>query len=430
MIIHQYICILGAGPGGLTTAMDLSQRGIPSVVVEKAQFPRHKADGDAITSNVLRTLYELSPEMYHRLSKRTDIIQPIRGFCFNAPNGKRVSFSLASPTNKKLHIADCYGCRRIDFDQFLLEEAKKSPLIQIIENCALHDYERTKEGGIILYDKSRSVQIHAKLLIIASGSNSRFTRILGGFTHNPKELAIGLRAYYKNVKGLEPGLTQCVLYKSILPGGICINPMADGTASISVIMRSYEISKNKLNPQKILQEALQTQPFLKETFKDAELVGEIAGTSLHLGVKDRKIAGDNYVMIGDAAGLADPISANGIGHAMITGRMAAEKAAECIEKNDFSEKTTGDFSSKVANRLRKSLRAGRLAFRFFGVPHSIILFATNLLTLFSENEAITELMFSPNIGKTLISPSFYWKLFFAKKIGKTKSAIIAAKVQD
>ena len=415
MIIHQTICILGAGPGGLTTAIDLAQRGIASVVVEKTKFPRHKADGDVMTSGVLRTLYELSPEMYHRFSMRTDIIQVIRGFCFNTSSGKKASFSLASPTNKNLKIEHCYGCKRIDFDQFLLEETQKYPLIQVIENCALHDYERTKDGGIILYDKSRSTQIHAKLLIIASGSNSRFTRLLGKFTHEPKELAIGLRAYYKNVQGLTPGFTQCVLYKPMLPGGICINPMADGTASVSVFMRSYEVTKNKLNPQKLLLEAIQTHPFLQKNFKDAELVGEIAGASLHLGVKDRKIAGDNYLMIGDAAGLADPISANGIGHAMITGRMAAIKSAECIAKNDFSEKTTGDFSLKVANRLRISLRAGRLAFKFFRLPPAIILFAVNLLTLFSGREAVTEFIFSSSIAKTLISPSFYWNLLFPKK---------------
>ena len=421
MIIHQDICILGAGPGGLTTAIDLAQKGIPSLVVDKAIFPRHKADGDAMTSNVLRTLFELSPDMYHRLTQRTDIVKSINGFCFSAPNGKSVSFSLASPVNKALEIEDCFGCKRIDFDQFLLDEAKKEPLIQILENCALHDFERTSEGGIILYDKTRSVEIHAKLLIIASGSNSRFTRILGGFSHHPKEMAIGLRAYYKNVKGLQAGRTHCVLYKSILPGGICINPMADGTASISVVMRSYEIKKNKLNPQKELLEAIQKQPFLKRAFKDAELVGEIAGTSLHLGVSDRKIAGNNFIIIGDAAGLADPISANGIGHAMITGRMAASKAAECLQKNDFSEITTGSFSAQVALRLKKSLRIGRLAFLLFGLPPSIILFAANMLASFLKNETLNELMFSTNVTKTLISPKFYWRLIFSKNVPSSYS---------
>lgn len=415
MMIQQTICILGAGPGGLATAIALSQKGIPSLVIEKAIFPRNKADGDALTSNVLRSLYELSPEMYDRLSKSTEIIQPINGIYLHAPNGKKISIVFDSPTNKKLGIGDCFGCKRKDFDQFLFEEAKKIPLIRIIENCALHDYERTNDGGIILYDKTRSVQIHTQLLIIASGSNSRFTRILGNFSHNPKELMIGFRAYYKNVKGLTPNRTQLILYKPVFPGGIYINPMKDGTASVAIAMRSFELTKNKVNLQKILQEALQTHPYLKETFKDAELVGETNGTSLHLGIKDRKIAGDNYLMIGDAAGLADPSNANGIGHAMITGSMAAEKAAECIAKNDFSEKATGDFSSKVGIRLRNSLKLGRIAFLFFELPASIVLFAYNILALLSENEGINELVYSSNIGKTLINPSFYWRLLFNKK---------------
>jgi flavin-dependent dehydrogenase len=117
-------------------------------------------------------------------------------------------------------------------------------------------------------------------------------------------------------------------------------------------------------------------------------------------------------MIGDAAGLADPISANGIGHSMISGRLADQKAMECIAKNDFSAAMTADYSERVHLRLRESLKIGRIAFLFFGLPPSFILKILNIATWFSDNAAIHELMFSTSIWKTLIQPSFYKKLIF------------------
>lgn len=399
-IIRETICVVGAGPGGLTTVLDLAQRGIRSVLVEKSCFPRHKADGDALTSNVLRTLYELSPELYHRLHARADIIKPIKGFYFNAPNGKQIFVPLTSPTNRQLGIEDCCSCKRIDFDNFLWEEAQKNPLIQLIENCVIHDHERTADGGIVLFDKGKEIEIHTKLVIIASGSNSHLTRTLGGFSFVPKEYAIGLRAYYKGVIGMGD-ITQTLLTQEVLPGGICFVPMADGTVSVSMIIRSYEVMKRKANPKKILEEVVRNHPFCKARFQAAELVGEIAGATLHLGVKNRKISGNNYLMIGDAAGLADPINANGIGHAMITGRLAAAKAAACVLKQDFSAQMTHDFSEIVHKRLRNSLRVGRIAFLFFGFPPALIMYASNIVTLFSNHSILNELMNTTSLWKTI-----------------------------
>jgi flavin-dependent dehydrogenase len=400
-IIRQTICIVGAGPGGLMAALDLAQRGIPSVVVEKATFPRHKADGDALTSNVLRTLYELSPDLYHRLKARRDIIRPINGFYFNAPNGKQFHVSLNSEANNRLGIENCFSCKRIDFDYFLWEEAQKHPLIQLVETCSIHDHERTADGGIILYSKDRIRQIHARLVIVASGSNSHLARTLGGLSFVPKEYAVGLRAYYKGVTGMGD-ITQALLTREVIPGGICLVPMADGTVSVSVIIRSHEVIRRKANPKKILEDVVRYHPFCRDRFQAAELVGEVSGASLHLGVRNRKISGDNYLLIGDAAGLADPINANGIGHAMITGRLAAAKAAACIDSQDFSARMTYDFSKLVHDRLHNSLKVGRTGYYlFFWLPPAIVLRAANMATLFSSHTLLNGLMNSGNLWKTV-----------------------------
>ena len=50
------VCVLGAGPGGSTAALHLANKGIPSVLIDKAAFPRDKVCGDALSGKVVREL--------------------------------------------------------------------------------------------------------------------------------------------------------------------------------------------------------------------------------------------------------------------------------------------------------------------------------------------------------------------------------------
>ena len=61
-MIESEVCIIGAGPGGCSTAMFLAKMGIPSLLVDKATFPRDKICGDGLSGWVLSTLNKLDPE--------------------------------------------------------------------------------------------------------------------------------------------------------------------------------------------------------------------------------------------------------------------------------------------------------------------------------------------------------------------------------
>src|SRR4051812_29780720 len=42
------VIIVGAGPGGSATAVALARRGVPALVLDRAQFPRDKVCGDVV----------------------------------------------------------------------------------------------------------------------------------------------------------------------------------------------------------------------------------------------------------------------------------------------------------------------------------------------------------------------------------------------
>ena len=143
--------------------------------------------------------------------------------------------------------------------------------------------------------------------------------------------------------------------KEFLPGYLWIFPLPNGEANVGVGMRSDVISKKKINLKKEMMNIIKPYPALKERFIDAELVDDIKGFGLPLGSKKRKISGDNYILIGDAASLIDPFTGEGIGNAMICGMKAAETIINDSSKNRFSSNALISYDEKVYNRLWKEL---------------------------------------------------------------------------
>ena len=87
-MIKTDICIIGAGPGGAATALKLSHLGIPSVVVDKAVFPRDKVCGDAISGKAVTILRRIDPGIVERFELATAEQSSVWGIRFGAPNGK------------------------------------------------------------------------------------------------------------------------------------------------------------------------------------------------------------------------------------------------------------------------------------------------------------------------------------------------------
>lgn len=402
------ICIVGAGPGGASAAILLAQHGIKTILVDKATFPRHKADGDVLTSNVISSLYRLDPQLVKRLE--TIPVRPLKRYRLHTLNKRTLSVKIHSPHNEKLGIPFCYSCQRIYFDQMMIEEVKRYKAIELIENCNITKVLR-QDNQVILTTKDKNLTITTNLVIVATGANTPLTRSLGGIEFNPDEFTAGLRGYFRGVEGLENGGIEYFISKTLMPGGICVMPLANGYTSVSMLMRCKEIQTQKMNFKAAFWNELQTNPNLKNYFKNATLDGEIHGAAIQLGVKDRILAGDNYLLVGDAAGLTDPISANGIGHALISGMMAAEHALICLQNNDFSANTTASYSQKIHHRLKLSLRTGRMAYALFNYPRLLFLL-TNFLTLLPNADVLNDILYTSKSWKNFFRPSFYRQLFF------------------
>jgi flavin-dependent dehydrogenase len=408
--------IIGAGPGGLYAALTLAKAGIPSLVLDRATFPRKKACGDILTSNVLRAMHDLDPALVDALLAE-DWTLELNSSTFASHQGKAVEVPFNSPSNQKLGLPSCIAARRLDFDDFLFRYASQNPLITIREGFTVTSMIREKdqwrvEGKTVNGTES----LTAPLLLMASGANSPLVnRIVPGHSLRPRHSAVGLRMYFRNVKtGPKSDRSEFYLFdRKYMPGGVYLTPFADDLVNVNLVMR-YDIFRKRGVPLRtLLNDYLQTHPELRERFVDAEPVGTPEGSMLFFGTRKRPLSAEGCLLIGDAAGLTDATNANGIGHAMISGGLAAGVALQALAASRTDAAFLRQYDKAVYQRLHNALLPGKVM-RYLFANRVVSRMSAGILQGSFKRlnaKAIEELVYTKSTARTLLSPGFYVRLF-------------------
>lgn len=341
--INTYdIVIAGAGPAGCTAALALKDGGLNVALLERAQFPRDKVCGDAIPARALKTLQKVDPKLADAfnafseklLTRHTDVVY-----------GKRTL---------RLHWQiPAYTCARIEFDNHLFHMVRQHTPVDIYEGTYIEQVTETGEG-YQLQDKQGNV-FRAKLVIGADGAQSVLAKQLGGYKLDREHHIGSVRAYFKNIGELAEDKTEMYMDKHFQPGYFWIFPIAGGLANVGFGMVSADIASKKVDLKKAFYEFIETVPALKERFTHAEQVGKLEGHSLPLGSRRVVMSGQRFMLCGDAASLIDPITGEGIGNAMLSGRLAALQAIRCFDSGDFSAHAMQRYDNEVWTALGKEL---------------------------------------------------------------------------
>lgn len=409
------VCIVGAGPGGVATALKLSYEGIPCIVLDKSVFPRDKVCGDAISGKVTTLLNRLDPAILQRF-QATGAQVDVWGIRFVAPNGKLLDIPFHPNYVRNEKLAPGYVARRWDFDQFLINELKTRANVQFLEGVAAAHYEQLPHGWRIA-DELRHNIIEADLLIAADGAHSTFSRRHAGIEKDDRHYAAAIRAYYSNVSGFsEDNFIELHFLKPLLPGYFWVFPLPGGHANVGLGIRSDVVKRRRINLSKTLDELLAEYPTLRDRFKDARRVGEMKGYGLPLGSKPRNISGDRYMLVGDAASLVDPLTGEGIGNAFYSGFIAADQAKACLETGNFNAAFMKAYDQRVARVLGSEMI---LSYRLQRIMTNAPL-VNIVANIISGNPAIRYVLSAMyndfNLREQLAKPLFWWKMWLGKKI--------------
>ena len=302
--------IVGAGPAGTTAATLLARSGRDVLLVDKATFPRDKCCGDGLTALALRELERLDFDPTTVESWRT-----VDEVVIRSPSGKERSYRLPEGPGQHGAVA-----RREELDNALVELAVSTGA-RFEQGCALRG-ATAHDGGVDL-EVERLGPVRARHVIGADGMWSPLRKALGLQVEGYRGEWHAFRQYFENVSPRAANELIVWFERDLLPGYAWSFPLADGRANIGFgIQRG---GSQSVGSMKELWPDLLNRPHIRAVLgPDARPESPHKGWPIPARIGRVPLVGPHTLFVGDAAAATDPMTGEGIGQAILTGRLAAE----------------------------------------------------------------------------------------------------------
>jgi geranylgeranyl reductase family protein len=304
------VVVIGAGPAGAAAAIVLARAGRQVTMVDKATFPRDKCCGDGLTTLALRELDDLGLDPASVPNWCT-----VEAAWLRSPSGREVRVPL--PTGQGIYAATT---PRLELDAALVDlaEAAGVELVQGHSVTALH----LDRSGITV-DIDGHEPLHASFVVAADGMWSPTRKMLG--LAEPGYLGEwhAFRQYARNVSG--PAATRLYVWfePDLLPGYAWSFPLPGGRVNIGFgVLRRAGHSGKEMSQ---LWTGLLQRPHIAAALgPDVELEGRHTAWPIPAAVDSAVLSHGRVLFVGDAARATDTMTGEGIGQALLTGRLAAE----------------------------------------------------------------------------------------------------------
>ncbi len=351
MNIHQNYdtIIIGGGPAGSTAATLIAQQGYRVLLLERDAEPTFKI-GESLIPATYWTFKRLG--MLEKL--RASHFPQKFSVQFFTRTGKATNPFYFFDTNPH-ESAVTWQVLRSEFDQMLLDNAIEKG-VEVRRGVSVRKvlFEGDKAVGVVSQNgekgKNNLETIHGTVIIDSTGQRSLIGRQLDLNTIEPNLKKASLFTHYEGGHrdaGIDEGATL-ILHTEDKDSWFWSIPLPYNRTSIGVVgeldylLQNRREPEGKLNAQKIFDEELEKCQPLKQRLEGAKQLLPIQ-TTKDFSYRASRIAGDNWVLIGDAFGFLDPVYSTGLFLALKSGEMAADVIIEALQEKDFSETRLGSF---------------------------------------------------------------------------------------
>jgi geranylgeranyl reductase family protein len=332
------VAVIGAGPAGSTAALALAQAGHTVILLDKAALPRYKTCG----GGVLARAFKLLPPTAESVVERTFSSIALNFF------GADMNFVATRPQPL------VYMTMRADLD-CLLARAAQATGVQLVESCPVKRVEVQPDAVEIFCERENDVRenYRARFVIAADGVHSATARAAG----------------WPELPVLAPALEHELYLPAEDFARLSQMPRFDFNTIDAgyawVFPKRAHLSAGILSTRRVCPD-LQTRlaDYLRRLGITRIQKTERHGFLIPLAPRPGPLARGRVLLAGDAAGLVDPVTAEGITHAILSGQLAAAALTEgrldavrvaplyqtLLEKNILGELRAARFLARVLYR--------------------------------------------------------------------------------
>lgn len=338
------VAIVGAGPAGSMAAHRLAAAGAQVVLLERATFPRDKPCGDGVSAAGLAALARIGLDEWAAQFPAPEVLR------LTPPDGQPLD---VQPDAGGGH---CYGraIPRWLLDARLVQAATEVGA-RLVEGVRVRGVEWSNGAGATVV--ADGLKVTAQLVILADGSNATVTRRLGLVQGSPELVAV--RQYLAGDTG-PPRRLEIHFQKEIIPGYTWLFPLGDGRVNVGTGTFTRRLRQGKMSLQETLARFVADPAATDGRLAKTEPIGPVKGHPLRTRLSGTHTHAERMLVAGDAAGLVNPLSGEGIGSALESGELAAAHALAALETGDFSARALAPYSQALEARYRADQRAARI----------------------------------------------------------------------
>jgi flavin-dependent dehydrogenase len=186
--------------------------------------------------------------------------------------------------------------------------------------------------------------------------------------------------------------------------------MADGVANVGLGMMYGKAKATTKSLPAIFQEIIHSDQTLSMRFSEAKMTGRLEVHGLPLGPSKKSISGEGFLLTGDAAGLVDPFSGEGIGNAMESGVIAAEIIKEAFTAKDYTAKFLSQYDARIKKKMGRELATSHKIQRLCLHPFLFNFVVKKANRNKELREELTKMYTSQVVRDELKNPFFYLRM--------------------
>ncbi len=298
------VAILGGGPAGATLATLLAARGVDVLLADRDRFPRDKVCGEFLSWDALPILDRIGAGWL-----LDECAAPRIDRCRIAAGRRALEFSLPGVAR---------GISRLRLDSALVERARTAGA-RVLDGWTAESVSKTTEGFQVRLSGSTSrLEVAARAVVGAWGRWGRLDLRLGrAFAADRRQRYIGFKRHYA-AGAADPGTIEI---HSFPRGYLGAQPIEDQRSNVCGLVHQGEIAGLRGGWPAFVERLAARSPRLAELFATEPAQEEFLSSDPVIFRAKEPVHG-GILLIGDAAGLTDPLTGNGMAMALQSAALA------------------------------------------------------------------------------------------------------------